>query len=426
MYLRNRLNFIVVGLLFSTGTFAAEIPDYYSEPGLNPHRSYLNQQFSEHIDPFTGKLQLHYVDLFLPGNGGMDIKVQRSYTSLDEELPQSSSTNTVGMGWTVQFGGMSKSMSSAGCTNNLNSSNDNPVLTLPDGSQEVFYAPSQSVGVFGSSRPDFISKNRWIADCQSTSSGLVWTVKSPDGLVFELSKNINSTSHYLSYVRSITDANGNQISFSYYGDSDPLSSYNNKPFVRTITGSQGRTVTLNYYDSTTAPYNQMRLRSVSTNGQTVTYSYQQVGNTNHFRLTSVDLPGIGTGSWGYSYYVNDSNIFEDTLGRYSVRRVDHPYGGITTYNYERKYFRQNDFQLTGVVDRKVTSGRDVVSGVWNFNYEAGFENSLPENRDKTTVETPDGYIVYQHYGIDSITYTGDVWRRGLQRGRRPGRSRYRV
>src|SRR5258706_208435 len=56
---------------------------YYKEPGIYPTRSYLNQHFSENIDPFTGRLQLHYVDLYIPGNGGFDLEVIRSYTSVD-------------------------------------------------------------------------------------------------------------------------------------------------------------------------------------------------------------------------------------------------------------------------------------------------------------------------------------------------------
>ncbi|QKT04138.1 hypothetical protein HUS23_10090 [Ectothiorhodospiraceae bacterium 2226] len=48
------------------------IPDFYREPGLYPNRDFVNQHFHEHIDPFTGALQFHYVDVHLPGNGGFD------------------------------------------------------------------------------------------------------------------------------------------------------------------------------------------------------------------------------------------------------------------------------------------------------------------------------------------------------------------
>jgi hypothetical protein len=50
-----------------------KLPDFYKEPGMQPNRDYVNQHFGEHIDPFTGALQLHYVDVHVPGNGGFDL-----------------------------------------------------------------------------------------------------------------------------------------------------------------------------------------------------------------------------------------------------------------------------------------------------------------------------------------------------------------
>lgn len=126
-------------LLFTLDCSAALVPDYYSEPGINPNRDYVNQNFSEYIDPFSGKLQLHCMDLCIPGNGGMDIKVQRLYTSLDDELTNQDSQSIMGFGWTVHFGRIRRSDSASCGGNDLASSNDNPVLQLPDGKEEVFF-----------------------------------------------------------------------------------------------------------------------------------------------------------------------------------------------------------------------------------------------------------------------------------------------
>lgn len=80
--IRRLVRRVVVGLSSILGVAAASgqeaIPDFYRDPGLYPNRSYVNQNFSEHIDPFTGALQHHYVDIYLPGNGGFDLKVVRS------------------------------------------------------------------------------------------------------------------------------------------------------------------------------------------------------------------------------------------------------------------------------------------------------------------------------------------------------------
>src|SRR5438552_4774023 len=39
------------------------------------------QQVQESVDPFTGNLNLLHTDVFLPGNGGQDLRIQRSYNS---------------------------------------------------------------------------------------------------------------------------------------------------------------------------------------------------------------------------------------------------------------------------------------------------------------------------------------------------------
>src|ERR1039457_5388122 len=54
------------------------LPSYYQDPGLSPFRSTVNHNNDEHIDPFTGMLQLHHVDMTLPGNGGFDLVLQRA------------------------------------------------------------------------------------------------------------------------------------------------------------------------------------------------------------------------------------------------------------------------------------------------------------------------------------------------------------
>src|SRR5437868_5657317 len=81
------------------------IPDFYKGPGLDPNRSYVNQNFNEHIDPFNGLLQLHYVDINVPGNGGFDIQVNRSYNSAAvNETNPNAFFGSAGVGWSAHFG----------------------------------------------------------------------------------------------------------------------------------------------------------------------------------------------------------------------------------------------------------------------------------------------------------------------------------
>jgi len=76
---------LVIACNICSTTFAQEegaLPNFYSEPGIggNGKRQSLSTAPNESIDPFSGALSLVHTDLVLPGNGGLDIVVQRSYS----------------------------------------------------------------------------------------------------------------------------------------------------------------------------------------------------------------------------------------------------------------------------------------------------------------------------------------------------------
>src|SRR6059036_1609513 len=58
---------------------------FYSQKGSNQivdeGRLSPFQQVQESVDPFTGNLSLLHTDVVVPGNGGFDLKIQRSYNS---------------------------------------------------------------------------------------------------------------------------------------------------------------------------------------------------------------------------------------------------------------------------------------------------------------------------------------------------------
>lgn len=94
-WLAGALYFTLHLALFSViPALAQEVqPDFYREPGIYPHRNYIRPSANEHIDPFTGALQLHYVDIHLPGNGGFDLNVVRSYNSASNSKQSSPEEN---------------------------------------------------------------------------------------------------------------------------------------------------------------------------------------------------------------------------------------------------------------------------------------------------------------------------------------------
>lgn len=142
---------LVLGLLLgASGLFAEEVArDFYKDPGLYPNRSYLNQHFNEHIDPFTGALQHHYVDIHLPGNGGFDLDVTRSYNSASVDSANPASYESLaGLGWTLHFGRVLK-VGNTGICSNANTSTilDNPVKGLRGGTRYAcVVAASNSAG----------------------------------------------------------------------------------------------------------------------------------------------------------------------------------------------------------------------------------------------------------------------------------------
>ena len=202
-------------LLSLAGAFAqtgGKMPDYYKEPGLYPNRDYTNQHFGEHIDPFTGALQLHYTDIFIPGAGGFNLTVQRSYNSSVVDKSQPKANSMMGVGWAMHYGRVTKAGSGGICTNDdWDTSTDNPVIEMPDGSvQRMHFVASGS--------PLALTTRRWKVECAPAATpGLI--VTSTDGTQYLMTKQISeggfSGTVNAYYTTKITDRNGNYANVAY-------------------------------------------------------------------------------------------------------------------------------------------------------------------------------------------------------------------
>lgn len=375
------------------------IPRFYQEPGPHPNRDYVNQHFSEHIDPFTGKLQLHYVDLFIPGNGGLDLKVQRSYSSLNENLGE---PVPYGDGWTMHFGRVLRKSTVAICDFNQ-SPTVNPVVELPDGSRQILY-----VGTDGAS---FISTARWKATCATGGNGLI--VHAPDGTQYEMTEQgitigSPSASQQVWHTSRIVDRNGNTLSFTY--DTYPLFKA-----VKTITGSDGRSVTFNY---TTGASGSGLLTSVTDGARTWTYVYKAVpGYLGHaYYLIEVQRPDGA--SWKYDY----NETLTANPGSYSLRKLTYPTGGQLDYTYGFVNFATNP-----VIPRStVVTQKSGDNGSWTYAYRPATLLYNPNATtpdplmfDETTVQAPNGTTTYWHIGYNSVS-SGSVWSIGLLAARNIG------
>ena len=392
-------------LLAAKVASAQVIPDYYSEPGPNPQRQQLDQNGVEFIDPFSGALLLDYTDIRIPGNGGLALEVRRTYKTVQFDREFSTWRRSVnGLGWTIHFGRVLNSNASV-CTHSSDTTlADNPVIELPDGSRHILYKAVAIPGV--SPTPLWISTSRWKAECDLSLPTLGLIVMSPEGVQYTMNKRedryaLNGT--YSWYATQIKDRNNNTISISYTDDPQGYK------LISQVTSSDGRLIT---FQHTGAGTPDVRLASITANGFTWTYNYTKIPTSelagDFWQLTSVVRPD-GSG-WSHAY----NGRIPTSPGSYEMQRVTYPHGGTTDYSYGNAFV--NFDACTGacanntVVTQKVTGGSSITPGTWTFAYSPDWNNSV--TGDQTTVTTPSGSIVYNHFGFTTAVQ-GTMWKIGL-------------
>lgn len=364
------------------------IPDFYKEPGIYPNRSYVNQGFGEFIDPFTGALQLHYVDLHLPGNGGFDLQVLRSYNSASVEPTNPAAHQSLtGVGWNIHFGRVLKNRETSICVNkSVQTVADNPVLELPDGSRQL-------LAFTGRTSPLMLTTQRWRADCIASGAGGL-AVTSPDGTRYDMTQLVNlggsPSPTYAWFTSRITDRNGNYATIHYAAPASPQ--------ISSVVTNDGRSVQFSYADSGMAS---RRITSISAAGQTYGYNYQSIPYVrDRFHLASVTRPdGL---RWQYEYHGN----LGSSPGSHILSRLVYPEGAGISYQYGFVYFdtQANPASRSTVVTSKSTSA----GSNWSFHYTPGSAGTY----DVTTVNTPAGSVIYRHIG-PNYTASGTVWMVGL-------------
>ncbi|MFO1217592.1 MAG: Ig-like domain repeat protein [Burkholderiaceae bacterium] len=360
------------------------IPDFYKDPGLQPNRSYINQSFKEYIDPFTGALQLHYVDIHLPGDGGFDLSVVRSYNSVAfSETNPAAFDSQAGLGWQIHFGRVLHKSTLLPCTGSAFGvdTTTNPVVELPDGSTQVLLYS-------GTTSPLMLTTQRWKADCASGGMGLI--VYSPDGVRYEMTQQVNvgSGANVRTgwYTKKITDRNGNTATITYTGQLSPR--------IVNVSTNDGRALNFGYVNG--------MVNTISTTLYTYTYNYEPVsGVPGAYYLKSVARPD--NTSWTYDY----NAVLNNVPGSYAIKRVTYPEGGNIDYGYGTTY---SDYVLfdgttrSTVVKTKSTSD----GGNWSLAYSPG----LVSTYDTTTVTGPSGTTKFWHVG-PNYALSGSLWMGGL-------------
>lgn len=114
----------------------------YDRIGIIPEHGFHGAVPEENIDLFTGNLTLRFLDIYLPGPNGFDLKIWRVYNSkiLRDRLAgspwivQQEPYSWVGLGWIMHMGRVH------------NYSSEWPTIEFPDGRWETAYLKTDSSG----------------------------------------------------------------------------------------------------------------------------------------------------------------------------------------------------------------------------------------------------------------------------------------
>lgn len=372
-------------------------PQPYYEPGINPYRELSSQQGEvDTVDPFLGQLKIRHLDLLLPGNGGLDIKVWRYYDTANIGGPVTPAGEGLGVGWVSHFGRLRNSCEQYGVYA------IRPILELPDGSVQKFFVAQSGTG-YG-----FISKDGWAGNCIGTAySGLGMILISPEGTRYELS--VKSADVWL--VKKITDRNGNWINFDY---GLPSLGQNPTMHLLQLTTNDGRSIGFQYDGGN--QYGLKKLKMMTSNGQVWAYEYVAFDGQPERQSMSYSLKKITRpdgAAWIYDY---------PDLPGYSVLlplrgylgTMTNPFGAITHYEYGY-LFSDGGLSTVKVTKKTVNNPYGSLTAFaegdkWHYRYK------LRELIDGaylsvTNITDPLGNVTtYRHA---SSTVQGQAWRFGL-------------
>jgi YD repeat-containing protein len=378
-----------------------------------------DERFADRVDPFSGYLHITMVDVHLPGRAGLDLKIQRYYSSniwrrvdypglwdVSTHTPFYDTHDNLGSsGWQLHMGKVVNPFG-IGSPSLLR---DSPVVIMPDGSASKFYSRSDGAGL--------ISQQRWTYRLVGSA---VWEVTTTDGTRYRFEMG-SGAGYYDMHNRPIaqctrvTDVNGNVITIQYSSGR-----------LTRITDTVGRTVDFEYVSGDGPDrVRYVRVRYGSDLLQTWEYRYRLQATINQpayagwairevHALTEVRPPETtvgGEGAWRFDYYGTER---QKGTGMFCLERVTTPAGGQISYTYAPEYFDvglQTCWVQFCTVARRVQGGRGVAAGTWSYTYSnPGTDNAY------TVVNAPEGRTErYEFAGWEpySSTTYGNIWRVGL-------------
>jgi len=379
------INLFCFFFLSSTGIFALDIDpgEIYDAPGLNPRRETLSSIPNEHIDPFTGGLILTFEDIRLPGNGGLDLVIQRTFNSKNTcneytgwlgkwSCSRDDENTWLGFGWTLHFGRLFVS----------NIANKPHVIEMSDGSRHPAYNRINAT--------QYITKSYWLLDVNRSPQVLTLT----NGTKIYFGQGGPSppdfSTYTARYATKIEDTHGNEINIYYksFGSNE----------ITHVIDSVGRRI-----DFTTAIINSVsRLVSISGPGVSIAYTHTPHSVTyGKTFLTEARAP-VGN-PWKYQY--------DQTT--YDLTQVTTPSGGVMAYRYDVTsiyWGARITFYIWAVIEK--TSGGTVPAGICSIRFSQG------PQKDYTEIIDPCGRVHrYRYHGYGEALSWGSLWKMGLPKSK---------
>lgn len=375
------------------------LPDFYNDASLSTSGIRLEDYENSSIDYFSGMMSRSATDVSIPGNGGQALAVLRSYQS---QQPYTFPERTaVGVGWNMHFGWLEVTDAGKLCNPMWNLSvMDNPVLHMPDGSTDVL--AMTTVPMADPTRPHYRGKGGMGLVCGGLPAGGAlahFVVVGPDGSRYRFEQwsaggavvGFYRTARW--YVKHVIDRHGNQLVIDYanVGSVDPVIAP-----VR-VTASDGRDLYFDYEDGL--------LRAIrNVDEALVEYAYAPAAGTpGYFNLVQVTLREELAWTYAYSHKADP--------GAGSMLQAINPFGGNTTYTWQRLLFQTGDNpEVNAAVVQVVHDAAGSPAATWLYAYNPA---RTVGQRDTTTVIAPEGTYTYTHFSALGMK-SGEVWKVGLK------------
>lgn len=344
------------------------------------HHDYFSGSAGDNIDTGTGALIVTHTDLVFPGDGGSELRFQRTYNSKGS------------VGWGIGIVGlpMRAQFDLYPNTPAMQGLRDRKIGSFDGGLHLARYqAPGTSCPVAGQCRY-YLTKEFWLMDTVDAK------VYMPDGGVgtYEITDPVGRLGRLIEY----RDAFNNKLTFSYNGLETTVRQF--------FSGTVPETFREIRFKQATDTPGYLRFYGDGT-GQNVppshewTYTLTGTGDGTVFEAESPE----GT-TWRYEY--GQSSVGFGPL----LELMETPSGGIVTYEYEARetgLFVQGDPPpdpaipiLTPAVVKRSTGGT-LPSGDWLYNYASPMSVSqwgTIKNPDETFVTVT---YTYQNSAIDEFS-----------------------